>query len=193
MFGRKKEMQALRERIGELEASLASEMASHQADRQALTSLQERIELEERGFRELRATCQQKLEAMDEEAERFRQQQREVVSKLRERKERQETELMQEAEAARAALKQELNEGRMRSHNETLARLQAFGDNYSYYLSQIKLMMDLLTKAATNTSAMFLTAEDVDLDQIFEAEISASLDQDIFGPSQREGAEDEPE
>lgn len=168
----KKTVIELQNQAEELSEALRAETEAHGKDLAELEELRGRAAAEEQRFQQMQEALRQERADLSMQAERLKEQKYAAVLTLKEIRERQRLQLAAEAEDAREALKREIAEERARARDELLAKVQSFSDNYGYYLSQLKLMMDLITKAATNTGKVFLTADSADTETLFRSEMS---------------------
>ncbi len=89
-------------------------------------------------------------------------------------------ELNAEAEQQRKALEEEILLRKRLTEEHIQKNLTAFQENYSYYLSQLKLLMDVLTNVSLAVSKTIVTQEDVDAEELFRTMFSAQIDPNTF-------------
>ena len=94
-------------------------------------------------------------------------------------------ELEEELDRKRAELEKELDQQREEAERAIQEKTRAFSDNYNYYLSQLKLVMDMLTRSATRVGERFIVDEDADPTTLFRSEMSSGLNPELFSQTRQ--------
>lgn len=166
MFGRKKK--ELKEEHQECEA--------YAHDLQELRALQSEIEKERQSLKKLQDTCRQKLSELDADKEALREERARLLQ-----------EFDAETKQKREALEEEILLKKRQTEEHLQKNLTAFRDNYNYYLSQLKLLMDVLTKVSVTVSEAVLTPEDKNTSELFQTMFSTQIDPKTFLRAQQDG------
>ena len=113
---------------------------------------------------------QEQLTALEEQVRRLQQENAELRGQL---------ETLQAQDSARsgeeARLQAEMQARRAQMQQTIEAQVRAFSDTYNYYLSQLRLMMTVITQAAGRTGANFLQTPDVDAGEMLRGYVSDDL------------------
>lgn len=160
MFGRKKKA---------LDEALCQERMAHASDLQELHKLRSQIDSEKQSLKNLQDTYRQKLRELETNEDDF---QEERARRLRE--------VDEEVERRRSALDEEIRLRKKLAEESIQKNLTALQDNYSYYLSQLKLLMDVLTKVSITVGETVLTREDMDTAELFQTMFSAQIGSKAF-------------
>lgn len=176
MFGKKK--RELEAQIADLAQRLIEKQEECERVTRELDALKERLDLEERTLKELQDACRQKLSDMDGKSRQFEYEHAKIIQETQEESDRQ-----------RAELEREIKDNREKAGADLSERVRAFSDNYNYYLSQVKLIMDMLTRAAIKTGESFLT-DDRDTTELFRNEMSEGLNSGVFHAPESEKIEE---
>lgn len=94
-------------------------------------------------------------------------------------------ELEEELDRKRAELEKELDQQREEAERAIQEKTRAFSDNYNYYLSQLKLVMDMLTRSATRVGERFIVDENADPTTLFRSEMSSGLNPELFSQTRQ--------
>ncbi len=94
-------------------------------------------------------------------------------------------ELEEELDRKRAELEKELDQQREEAERAIQKKTRAFSDNYNYYLSQLKLVMDMLTRSATRVGERFIVDENADPTTLFRSEMSSGLNPELFSQTRQ--------
>lgn len=125
----------------------------------------------------------QKLQQLKEEREEIR---KKLNDELKAEQAEARRKFNEELEQKRKALAMELEAKRTNMEEEMLKRVKLYSDSYNHYLSQLKLIMNIITKAAVTVGEGFLRDQDNSIDEMFQAEIGSSLiDSNILNPEER--------
>lgn len=151
------------------------------AQSQELDALRSEMDGEKQSLRQTREDYLQKLQELEEERTAL---QEEYADLLREAD--------AEAERRREKLDEELLQRKRLTEEQIQKNLKAFQENYSYYLSQLKLLMDVLTNVSVTVSESIVTQEDTQT--YFRTAFSAQVDtflrtQQSSGGSEENGAQ----
>lgn len=156
MFGKPSQTE-LQSRIQELEAQCAA------------------FEKKERELQILRDDCERKIKSLEEQRLAF-EAEKKAFNEECEKEKRVLTELLSaDVQKAGDELKRSIEEERVRAVNLLNDRIGSMQECYVFFLSQIKLMMEMVTKAATNTTELFFTEEKVDVFEQFCKEMDSEL------------------
>lgn len=156
MFG-KTSWKELQTRIQNVEA----QCAAFEKKEEELQVLRDDYEKKIKALEEQRLALEAEKKAFDEACEKEKRALTEMLSA--------------DAQKARDAMKRSLEEERVRAVNLLNDRIGSMQECYVFFLSQIKLMMDMVTKAATNTTELFFTEEKVDIFEQFCKEMDGEL------------------
>ncbi len=153
----------------DLEQQLCREREAHARDIEELEALRGRLEPEQQELKKLQDACRKELRELEElkcafeEAQASRAQALDLEEKQR-----------QEAFDAELLLRKKETEENIHKN------VTALSDNYSYYLSQLKLLMDILTKVSITVGKSFLTQEGVDTAELFREMVNDEIDPGTF-------------
>lgn len=150
MFSSKKQIRELQNRISELETRLRQQEAANDEECAALKYQQE--------------IYQKKTQSLDA-----------LLEEMQKKKIDVETELARQKKVETEQLKQRLTEERDRTQKDITDRVRAFSDSYNRYLSQLRLMMSILTGAAEKAGAEFLQSDDADAGHMLQTIVSDDL------------------
>ena len=159
MFGKKRR---------ELEEKLHLECEAHERDLQELNALRAGLELKERTLVEMQSAFEQRIQEMDEKSRLFAEERAVLIGELQ-------TEIKQK----RAALDEEIAKDRVCAEMQLNGKLEAFSNNYNYYLSQLKLIMDILTKASMTAGKSFLYQDEEDTAKLFQSIFNSELEERV--------------
>jgi len=140
------------------------EIPDQSRDLEELDTLWSELEAEKQSLKELQDTYRQKLEELDGETERRRK-----------------------------ALDEEILLRKRLTEEHIQKNLTAFRENYSYYLSQIKLLMDVLTTVSLAVSETIVSQEDMDTEALFRDMFSARIDSETILRAGQDQAPESPE
>jgi|GEM_PF-4501417 len=159
MFSKQRQIRELQEKISELETQLRQQKA---ANAEELKSLKYQQEL-----------FQKKSQYMDG-----------LLEEMQEKRMNAERELEQHRTDEAARLQQESQALRESTRRDIEAQVRAFSDSYNHYLSQLRLMMTILTQAAEKTGARFLQDSKTDAGRMMQDLVSSGLQQAAGGQGQ---------
>ncbi len=131
-----------------------------------------RLERELREEREAHARDLEELEALRDKVEPERQE----LKKLQDACQKE----LRELEDQKRVLEEELFLRKKEAEEHIHKNVTALSDNYNYYLSQLKLLMDVLTKVSISVGGLFLIQEDIDTAELFRTMFSGELDPETF-------------
>ena len=154
-----------------LAEQLRQERELHERDLQELNKLRYELDLE----KQVQSLYHQKLQDLEAQKNALAQ---ELERRAKQQQESLEAELLRRREAEEERLRQ---------------KLAAFSRNYNYYLAQIKLLMDVLTRASITVGESFLTAENADPEKTFQSIIDSEIHSEAFlAAAQQAGPENPP-
>lgn len=173
MFGRKAK---------KLEEALQQERSAHVRDLQELRALRSGIDSEKQSLKKAQDDYQKKLEELEIDKITFQEERARLFQEF-------DTEVSQR----RNALDEEIRLRKKLAEEQIRKDLTALQDNYSYYLSQLKLLMDVLTNVSITVGKTVLTQEDTDTAELFQTLFSTQLDSKDFPLTRQDRqAEDAP-
>lgn len=173
MFGKKRR---------ELEEKLRLEREAHERDLQELKELRANIELKEQTLAEMQSALEHKIQEMNDRSRQFAEERTRLINELQE-----------EIRKKRETLDAEIAKNRACAEMQLNSKLEAFSSNYNYYLSQLKLIMDILTKASVTAGKTFLHQDEKDTAKLFQTIFNSELDERaVFQLPQQARAENAP-
>ncbi len=152
-----------------LEEALQQERMTHARDLQEFHALRSGIDSEKQSLKKAQDDYQQKLKELEIDKITFQEERARLFQEF-------DTEVSQRQNA----LDEEIRLRKQLAEEQIRKDLTALQDNYSYYLAQLKLLMDVLTNVSITVGETVLTQEDTDTAELFQTLFRTQLDSKDF-------------